>query len=110
MMLAQSALQQSGYYHGPVDGNLSKSARQALMDFQKDDGLGVTGELDDEVFSRLLALRHERVYATHLEIVLGNFVQYTDERDLPKLKSPREFPRFNQPSYVKTTINFNEHQ
>jgi peptidoglycan hydrolase-like protein with peptidoglycan-binding domain len=39
MMLAQSALQQSGYYHGPVDGNLSKSACQALMGFQKDGGL-----------------------------------------------------------------------
>lgn len=39
IMLAQSALQQSGYYYGPVDGNLNNSARQALMDFQKDDGL-----------------------------------------------------------------------
>jgi peptidoglycan hydrolase-like protein with peptidoglycan-binding domain len=57
MMLAQSALQQSGYYHGPVDGNLSKSARQALMGFQKDDGLEVTGELDDELLGRLMALR-----------------------------------------------------
>jgi peptidoglycan hydrolase-like protein with peptidoglycan-binding domain len=57
IMLAQSTLQQSGYYHGPVDGKLSKSARQALMGFQKDDGLEVTGELDDEIFSRLLALR-----------------------------------------------------
>ncbi len=63
IMLAQSALQQSGYYHGPVDGNLSKSARQALVGFQKDDGLEVTGELDDELFSRLLELRQERVYS-----------------------------------------------
>ncbi len=57
IMLAQSALQQSGYYHGPVDGSLGKSARQALMGFQKDDGLEVTGELDDELLSRLMALR-----------------------------------------------------
>ncbi|MCI0699113.1 peptidoglycan-binding protein [candidate division KSB1 bacterium] len=57
IMLAQSTLQQSGYYHGPVDGNLSKSARQALMGFQKDDGLEVTGELDDELLGRLMALR-----------------------------------------------------
>jgi peptidoglycan hydrolase-like protein with peptidoglycan-binding domain len=57
IMLAQSALQQSGHYHGPVDGKLSKSARQALMGFQKDDGLEVTGELDDELFSKLMALR-----------------------------------------------------
>ena len=59
-MLAQSALQKSGYYHGPVDGNLSESARQALMGFQKDDGLAVTGELDDELLRRLMALRQRR--------------------------------------------------
>jgi peptidoglycan hydrolase-like protein with peptidoglycan-binding domain len=60
MMLAQSALQQSGYYHGPVDGNLSKPARQALMGFQKDDGLEVTGELDDELLRRLMTVRQRR--------------------------------------------------
>jgi hypothetical protein len=34
------------------------------MGFQKDDGLEVTGELDDELFCRLLALRQEMVYST----------------------------------------------
>ena len=63
VMLAQSALQQSGYYHGPVDGNLGESARQALMGFQKDNGHDVTGELDDELFRRLLALRQERAHS-----------------------------------------------
>lgn len=63
IMLAQSTLQQSGHYHGPVDGNLSESARQALIGFQKDDGLQVTGELDDELFRRLLALRQERAHS-----------------------------------------------
>ncbi len=63
IMLAQSALQQSGYYPGPVDGNLSESARQALMGFQKDGGLAVTGELDDALFRRFLALRQERAYS-----------------------------------------------
>ncbi len=57
MMLAQSTLQQSGHYHGPVDGNLSKSARHALVGFQKNDGLEMTGELDDEFLRRLMALR-----------------------------------------------------
>ena len=46
IMLAQNALQQRGFYHGPIDGKLDKSARQALMNFQKADGLEVTGELD----------------------------------------------------------------
>lgn len=57
MMLAQSALQQVGYYHGPVDGNFNQSARQALMGFQKDDGLEVTGELDDELLRRFMIVR-----------------------------------------------------
>ena len=64
IMLAQNALQQRGFYHGPIDGNLSKSVRQALMDFQKVDGLDVTGELDERLFHRLLALRQEMVYST----------------------------------------------
>jgi peptidoglycan hydrolase-like protein with peptidoglycan-binding domain len=64
-MLVQSVLQQSGYYQGPVDGNPSKSVRQALMGFQKDGGLEVTGELDDELFHKLLALRQERLYCIH---------------------------------------------
>ncbi len=63
IMLAQSALQQSGYYHGPVDGKLNESARQALRGFQKDDGHEVTGELNDELFHRFLILRQERMYA-----------------------------------------------
>lgn len=64
IMLAQSALQQRGYYHGPIDGNLSKSARQALMGFQENDGLEVTGELDERLFHRLLALRQETAFST----------------------------------------------
>ena len=60
IMLAQSALQQSGYYRGPVDGSLNQSARQALIGFQKHEGLEASGELDDEVFCRLLVLRQKR--------------------------------------------------
>jgi hypothetical protein len=41
------------------------------MGFQKDDGLEVTGELDDELFNRLLALRQERVYATNEEHLMS---------------------------------------
>lgn len=63
IMLAQSALRQSGYYHGPVDGKLNESARLALRGFQKDDGLEVTGELNDDLFHRFLALRQKHVYA-----------------------------------------------
>lgn len=63
IMLAQSALLKSGHYRGPVDGNLSESARQALTGFQKNDGLAVTGELDDELFRRLLALRQEQAHS-----------------------------------------------
>lgn len=64
IMLAQSALRQSGHYHGPVDGELNELARQALRGFQKDDGLEVTGELNDDLFQRFLSLRQKHVYRT----------------------------------------------
>lgn len=65
ILLTQSALQQRGYYFGPVDGNLSIAARHALMSFQNDNGFAVTGELDEELFCRLLELRRERSISTN---------------------------------------------
>ena len=39
----QAALQNAGYYNGPIDGKFGKLTRQAIMDFQKDKGLKVDG-------------------------------------------------------------------
>jgi peptidoglycan hydrolase-like protein with peptidoglycan-binding domain len=64
IILAQGALRQCGYYHGLLDGNSGRSARQALMGFQKDNGIEATGEFDDELFRTPLAWREEKAYAT----------------------------------------------
>ena len=39
----QIALKNAGYYHGEVDGKVGPSARSAIRDFQRDNGLVVDG-------------------------------------------------------------------
>jgi hypothetical protein len=43
----QAALQDAGYYFGAVTGSLSVETRAALVNFQRDQGLIVTGAIDE---------------------------------------------------------------
>jgi peptidoglycan hydrolase-like protein with peptidoglycan-binding domain len=43
---AQSALRQKGYYRGSADGTLNEATQRALVEFQIDNGIIVTGNLD----------------------------------------------------------------
>jgi Putative peptidoglycan binding domain len=43
----QAALQEAGYYSGPVTGSLSVETRAALANFQRDQGLIITGAIDE---------------------------------------------------------------
>ena len=43
----QGALQDAGYYFGAVTGSLSVETRAALVNFQRDQGLVVTGAIDE---------------------------------------------------------------
>jgi N-acetylmuramoyl-L-alanine amidase len=52
----QKALQRYDYYDGPIDGKMNPDLRQAIKDFQEDEGLDMTGELDEETYKRVLAL------------------------------------------------------
>ena len=49
----QSELQRLGYYYGPIDGILSVLTRDALMRYQNDQGLPVTGGIDAETVNAL---------------------------------------------------------
>ena len=42
----QAALQEAGYYFGPITGSLSVETRAALANFQRDYGLLITGAID----------------------------------------------------------------
>ena len=53
---AQQRLNNLGYPAGPENGNLSPMIMQALMRFQHDNGLDVTGEYDEKTQERLLEL------------------------------------------------------
>ncbi|MBA2270902.1 MAG: peptidoglycan-binding protein [Chthoniobacterales bacterium] len=47
----QAELQRRGYYRGAVDGSFGPATRQALMNYQADVGLPMTGEIDEETLN-----------------------------------------------------------
>jgi hypothetical protein len=49
----QTALQDSGYYSGPITGSLSLEMRAALANFQRDYGLAITGAVDEPTVEAL---------------------------------------------------------
>lgn len=55
----QKTLQRYDYYDGAIDGKMNQDLRQAIKDFQDDEGLEVTGELDEETYKRILVLAEE---------------------------------------------------
>jgi peptidoglycan hydrolase-like protein with peptidoglycan-binding domain len=52
---AQQALQAKGYNPGPIDGVHGPRTSAAIRDFQKAEGLTVTGQIDGETRARLMA-------------------------------------------------------
>jgi hypothetical protein len=49
----QTALQDAGYYYGPITGSLSVDTRAAIANFQRDYGLPITGAIDEETVGAL---------------------------------------------------------
>ena len=49
----QEALAREGYYHGAIDGSFGPATRNALRRYQRNHGLGVTGEIDRPVIEAL---------------------------------------------------------
>ena len=49
----QAALARQGYYHGAIDGSFGPATRNALRRYQRNHGLGVTGEIDRPVIEAL---------------------------------------------------------
>jgi peptidoglycan hydrolase-like protein with peptidoglycan-binding domain len=49
----QSALQEAGYYDGPITGSLSVETRAAIANFQRDQGLNITGAIDEPTVESL---------------------------------------------------------
>jgi len=43
---AQLRLRELGYYHGPIDGDFGRGSRRALVRFQRDHRLAMSGWLD----------------------------------------------------------------
>jgi Putative peptidoglycan binding domain len=49
----QEALARQGYYHGAIDGSFGPATQNALRRYQRNHGLGVTGEIDGQVIDAL---------------------------------------------------------
>jgi hypothetical protein len=49
----QTALQDAGYYYGPITGSLSVDTRAAIANFQRDYGLQMTGAIDEDTVEAL---------------------------------------------------------
>lgn len=49
----QAALAQQGYYDGPVDGLVGPGTRAAIASYQRDNGLRVTGFINDSLLAAL---------------------------------------------------------
>ena len=49
----QEALARQGYYHGAIDGSFGPATQNALRRYQRNHGLGVTGEIDRPVIEAL---------------------------------------------------------
>jgi hypothetical protein len=49
----QVALQDAGYYFGPITGSLSVETRAALANYQRDQGLVITGAIDEPTVESL---------------------------------------------------------
>lgn len=49
----QSNLAQQGYYNGPIDGDIGPMSQQAIANYQSDQGLAVTGNIDGPLLQSL---------------------------------------------------------
>lgn len=49
----QKALKNAGYYKGPIDGKIGAKTQDAIMKFQKDNGLKVDGKVGQMTWSEL---------------------------------------------------------
>ena len=49
----QSRLARAGYYRGPIDGDIGPGSRRAIASYQADQGLRVTGRIDNQLLASL---------------------------------------------------------
>jgi hypothetical protein len=55
----ERALKKLGYYHGSEDGVFGSSLRNAVMKFQKENRLYVTGVINNSTYEKILQLEKE---------------------------------------------------
>lgn len=59
VLAVERALKKLGYYHGGEDGVFGSSLKKAVMEFQKDNKLYVTGVINNSTYERIMKLEKE---------------------------------------------------
>jgi len=59
VLAVEKALKKLGYYHGGEDGIFGSSLKKAVMEFQKDNKLYVTGVINNSTYKKLMKLEKE---------------------------------------------------
>ena len=59
VLAVEKALKKLGYYHGGEDGIFGSSLKKAVMEFQKDNKLYVTGVINNSTYEKLMKLEKE---------------------------------------------------
>jgi peptidoglycan hydrolase-like protein with peptidoglycan-binding domain len=49
----QRQLADAGYYHGAIDGVVGDGTRRAIRNYERDNGLPVDGEIDNQLLATL---------------------------------------------------------
>jgi len=88
---AQMRLVHKGYKPGPADGVVGKKTRKAIANFQWDNGLPVSGELDKSTLSALglTVYSYAQVGAAQLKVLDVPAQEYTKEELLNRIKQLR---------------------
>jgi peptidoglycan hydrolase-like protein with peptidoglycan-binding domain len=49
----QQRLAQAGYYHGPIDGIIGEGTRRAIRNYERDNGIRASGEIDRQLLETM---------------------------------------------------------
>lgn len=113
----QQQLKNAGY-NIAVDGIFGKQTKQAIMDFQKKNGLKVDGIVGQQTLSSLNKITTPTTNPTTTPTASSNNVQTTaplinangmpNYQTMPKFEMPKEYQKFNQPYPELKLPTFNE--
>lgn len=105
----QQQLKNAGY-NIAVDGIFGNQTKQAIMDFQKKNGLKVDGIVGQQTLSSLNKITTPTASSNNVQTtaLLTNANGMPNYQTIPKFEMPKEYQKFNQPYPELKLPTFNE--